>query len=91
MTFGLAVCIPQALSALSSGSWNWNKDLPLTRTPTVQKADVENHFNTHGTGKILETKLMNGFGFLEYEDALDARDVVPCKPFDHVDESAQPY
>lgn len=22
---------------------------------------------------------MNGFGFLEYEDALDARDVVPCK------------
>ena len=22
---------------------------------------------------------MNGFGFIEYEDALDARDVVPCK------------
>jgi hypothetical protein len=23
---------------------------------------------------------MNGFGFIEYEDALDARDIVPGKP-----------
>lgn len=38
---------------------------------------MENHFNTNGTGKIVEIKLMNGFGFLEYEDPLDARDVVP--------------
>jgi len=39
---------------------------------------VENHFNTHGTGEITEIKLMNGFGFIEYKDALDARDVVPA-------------
>ncbi|KAF2718863.1 hypothetical protein K431DRAFT_340453 [Polychaeton citri CBS 116435] len=42
------------------------------------KADVENHFNTHGTGEITEIKLMNGFGFIEYKDAMDARDVVPA-------------
>jgi transcription initiation factor TFIID subunit 15 len=41
------------------------------------KADVENHFNTHGTGEITEIKLMNGFGFIEYKDSMDARDVVP--------------
>ena len=41
------------------------------------KADVEAHFATHGTGTIKEIKLMNGFGFIEYEDAMDARDVVP--------------
>ncbi|KAF2236879.1 hypothetical protein EV356DRAFT_54508 [Viridothelium virens] len=42
------------------------------------KADVESHFNTHGTGEITEIKLMNGFGFIEYKDAMDARDVVPA-------------
>ncbi|KAI0997491.1 hypothetical protein K3495_g10695 [Podosphaera aphanis] len=42
------------------------------------KADVESHFNSHGTGEITEIKLMNGFGFIEYKDALDARDVVPA-------------
>ncbi|KAF2453328.1 hypothetical protein BDY21DRAFT_293162 [Lineolata rhizophorae] len=47
----------------------------LPRTAT--KADVESHFQSHGTGKITEIKLMNGFGFIEYEDAMDARDVVP--------------
>ncbi|GFP53718.1 pre-mRNA-splicing factor srp2 [Trichoderma asperellum] len=41
------------------------------------KADVEAHFATHGTGEITEVKLMNGFGFIEYKDAMDARDVVP--------------
>lgn len=41
------------------------------------KADVEAHFATHGTGEITEIKLMNGFGFIEYKDAMDARDVVP--------------
>lgn len=46
---------------------------------TATKADVENHFNTHGTGEITEIKLMNGFGFIEYKDAMDARDVVPGK------------
>jgi hypothetical protein len=40
---------------------------------------VENHFNTHGTGEITEIKLMNGFGFIEYKDSMDARDVVPGK------------
>ncbi|KAK0767788.1 hypothetical protein LTR38_018245, partial [Friedmanniomyces endolithicus] len=41
------------------------------------KAEVEDHFNTHGTGEITEIKLMNGFGFIEYKDEMDARDVVP--------------
>lgn len=48
-------------------------------TYLATKADVENHFNEHGTGKITEIKLMQGFGFIEYEDAMDARDVVPGK------------
>jgi transcription initiation factor TFIID subunit 15 len=43
------------------------------------KADVETYFSTHGTGEITEIKLMNGFGFIEYKDAMDARDVVPGK------------
>ncbi|AEO64111.1 uncharacterized protein THITE_2109910 [Thermothielavioides terrestris NRRL 8126] len=42
------------------------------------KADVEAHFATHGTGEITEIKLMNGFGFIEYKDPMDARDVVPA-------------
>ncbi|KAJ9621223.1 hypothetical protein H2203_007275 [Taxawa tesnikishii (nom. ined.)] len=42
------------------------------------KADVENHFASHGTGEVTEIKLMNGFGFIEYKDAMDARDVVPA-------------
>jgi hypothetical protein len=50
--------------------------LRLTRAPAT-KADVEAHFATHGTGEITEIKLMNGFGFIEYKDAMDARDVVP--------------
>jgi transcription initiation factor TFIID subunit 15 len=28
------------------------------------KAEVEAHFQTHGTGEITEVKLMNGFGFI---------------------------
>ncbi|KAF3761341.1 hypothetical protein M406DRAFT_294885 [Cryphonectria parasitica EP155] len=43
----------------------------------VTKADIESHFGSHGTGEITEIKLMNGFGFIEYKDAMDARDVVP--------------
>lgn len=50
----------------------------------VTKQDVEDHFNTHGSGKITDIKLMNGFGFIEYEDAMDARDVVPGKTVDAV-------
>ena len=41
------------------------------------KQDIEEHFSSHGSGKITEIKLMSGFGFIEYEDAMDARDVVP--------------
>ena len=52
-------------------------DVKLTTIAT--KADVEAHFQTHGTGEITEIKLMNGFGFIEYKDAMDARDVVPGK------------
>ncbi|KAL1958242.1 hypothetical protein VTO42DRAFT_4750 [Malbranchea cinnamomea] len=44
----------------------------------VTKQEIEDHFNTHGSGKIVEIKLMNGFGFIEYEDAMDAKDVVPA-------------
>ncbi|GAD94709.1 pre-RNA splicing factor Srp2, putative [Paecilomyces variotii No. 5] len=58
---------------------------PLNTTPflassfiTVTKQDIEEHFSTHGSGKITEIKLMSGFGFIEYEDAMDARDVVPA-------------
>jgi hypothetical protein len=44
---------------------------------TATKADVQAHFEQHGTGEITEIKLMSGFGFIEYKDAMDARDVVP--------------
>ncbi|KIW23746.1 uncharacterized protein PV07_11924 [Cladophialophora immunda] len=44
----------------------------------ITKQDIEEHFGNHGTGSIKEIKLMNGFGFIEYEDAMDARDVVPA-------------
>lgn len=49
----------------------------LTLYCLATKKDVEDHFATHGTGVVKEIKLMNGFGFIEYEDAMDARDVVP--------------
>ena len=45
----------------------------------VTKEEVSEHFATHGTGEIKEIKLMNGFGFIEYSDAMDAQDVVPGK------------
>ena len=45
---------------------------------TVTKEDIQNHFKD-GSGTITEIKLMNGFGFIEYDDAMDARDVVPGK------------
>lgn len=43
---------------------------------TVTKEDIQAHFK-EGTGNITEVKLMNGFGFIEYDDPMDARDVVP--------------
>lgn len=58
----------------------WRRDLAdRTLPPLATKQDIEDHFNSHGTGKITEIKLMNGFGFIEYEDAMDARDIVPGK------------
>lgn len=48
------------------------------KRPTVTKEDIQNHFKD-SAGTITEIKLMNGFGFIEYEDAIDARDVVPGK------------
>ena len=50
----------------------------MLQWPTVTKEDIQSHFS-EGPGTIKETKLMNGFGFIEYEDAADARDVVPRK------------
>lgn len=41
------------------------------------KEDITAHFNMHGAGVISDIKLMAGFGFIEYADPLDARDVVP--------------
>ena len=45
--------------------------------PTVTKEDIQAHFSREGTGNITEVKIMNGFGFIEYDDPLDARDMVP--------------
>ncbi|KAL9612648.1 MAG: hypothetical protein Q9167_002775 [Letrouitia subvulpina] len=42
----------------------------------VTKEDIYAHFK-EAPGEITEVKLMNGFGFIEYKDAMDARDVVP--------------
>ena len=56
----------------------WNPANGSTRT-AVTKEDIQNHFKD-GPGNITETKLMNGFGFIEYDNALDARDVVPGMP-----------
>ncbi len=44
----------------------------------MTKEDIQSHFKD-GTGNITEVKLMNGFGFIEYDDPMDARDVVPGK------------
>ena len=45
----------------------------------MTKEDIQAHFSKDGTGTITEVKLMNGFGFIEYDDPLDARDMVPGK------------
>jgi RNA recognition motif. (a.k.a. RRM, RBD, or RNP domain) len=46
---------------------------------SVTKDEINEYFKSHGAGNITEVKLMTGFGFLEYEDPMDARDVVPGK------------
>ncbi|KAI9842660.1 MAG: hypothetical protein M1838_003051 [Thelocarpon superellum] len=42
------------------------------------QAEVKEYFKAHGPAEIVEVKLMNGFGFIEYKDAMDAMDVVPA-------------
>ncbi|KAL2119287.1 hypothetical protein VTJ04DRAFT_6247 [Mycothermus thermophilus] len=42
------------------------------------KDDIRAHFSSLGTGEIIDIKVMNGFGFIEYKDAMDARDAVPA-------------
>jgi len=46
--------------------WHWE---------TVSKQELEDLFTDYG--KIIDTKIMNGFGFVEFEDPMDAKDVVP--------------
>lgn len=53
-----------------------DKLLIIAFRTAVTKEDIQNHFKD-GSGTITEIKLMNGFGFIEYDDAMDARDVVP--------------
>jgi len=45
--------------------------------PAATKKDVEDHFKTYGT--LLEVKIMNGFGFVEFKEPMDARDAVPSR------------
>ena len=62
--------------SLSLGILHWTAaDSPLVFA--VTKEDIQAHFSKDGTGNITEVKLMNGFGFIEYDDPLDARDMVP--------------
>jgi len=58
-------------------SWGFSGSLTYLPNLSVTKQEVEDHFSSHGAGTIKEIKLMNGFGFIEYEDMMDARDVVP--------------
>jgi len=43
----------------------------------ARKQEVEDFFKEHGSGNIVEVKLMNGFGFIQYDSEADAKDVVP--------------
>ncbi|KAG0131144.1 hypothetical protein HOY82DRAFT_578778 [Tuber indicum] len=44
----------------------------------ARKQEVEDFFKEHGSGNIVEIKLMNGFGFIQYDSEADAKDVVPA-------------
>ncbi len=65
--------MPDSLPAMLLTFWN-SADYHIR--PAVAKEDIQGHFKD-GPGTITEVKLMNGFGFIEYDNALDARDVVP--------------
>ncbi|KAA8914301.1 hypothetical protein FN846DRAFT_897010 [Sphaerosporella brunnea] len=43
----------------------------------TRKQEVEDFFNEFGHGNITEVKLMDGFGFIQYESPDDAKDIVP--------------
>lgn len=65
--------MPDSLPAMLLTFWN-SADYHIRAA--VAKEDIQSHFK-EGPGNITEVKLMNGFGFIEYDNALDARDVVP--------------
>jgi len=44
----------------------------------VTKREVEDFFKQHGHGNIVEVKLMNGFGFIQYDNEDDPKDIVPA-------------
>lgn len=44
---------------------------------TVTKREVEDFFKAGGPGNVVEVKLMNGFGFIQYDNEEDAKEVVP--------------
>lgn len=42
---------------------------------------MEDFFREHGHGNIVEVKLMNGFGFIQYDNEDDPKDIVPGRDF----------
>ncbi|KXJ86311.1 putative methyltransferase-domain-containing protein [Microdochium bolleyi] len=78
------VLFPEQLDAVIPVPWHPPRFRPpgstwaISQRAVTTKTDLETHFATHGTGEITEIKLMNGFGFVEYKDPMDARDVVPA-------------
>jgi RNA recognition motif-containing protein len=44
----------------------------------TRKQEIEDFFNESGHGTITEIKLMDGFGFIQYDNADDAKDIVPA-------------
>jgi len=58
-----------------SNHTNMSKRLYLGRLPTdARPEDVQKHFD--GYGKIVDCRVMTGFGFVEFESSRDAEDVV---------------
>ena len=51
--------------------------LMKSSVPAVTKREVEDFFKQHGNGHIMEVKLMNGFGFIQYDNEDDPKDIVP--------------
>ena len=69
-------------SYLSPGRYYNYRDLETCRfanlPPIATRVDILNHFESSRTRRVItEVKLMDGFGFIEYLDAVDARDAVP--------------